>query len=296
MVQGLRERLAAGDILIFDGAIGTMLQRAGLSAGDVAEKWNVERPDVVREVHRQYKAAGADLFTTNSFQGSRLSLEAKGMGDLVYELNFSAAQLAREIAGDEVIVAGSMGPSGQFMEPLGLLSHGEAVEAFTEQASALAEGGADVLLVETMSDLGEAKAAIEGAQRTGKPVIATMSFDLQGRTIMGVPASQAASELEAMGVAALGANCGDGPEVVRTALEQMSAVLPGFPLIARPNAGLPELRDGVSTWSLGPDDLAVYVTIYLELGTHIIGSCCGSNPDYTRALAAAVRGASRGMD
>ena len=296
MRRNIEERLAAGEILIFDGAIGTMLQWAGLGSGDVAELWNVERPEVVKEVHRGYKAAGVDLFTTNSFQGSPISLAAKGLGDRVLELNFAAARLAREVAGDEVIVAGDIGPSGQFLEPLGTLSYEEAVEAFAEQAAALAEGGVDVLLVETMSDLGEAKAAVEGALRTGKPVVATMTFDLQGRTMMGISAEQAARELSVMGVLALGANCGDGPEVIRAALEQMHAVLPDFPLIARPNAGLPELVDGVPTWNLGPDALAAYVPTYLELGARIVGSCCGSSPDYTRAIAAAVLGATRGAD
>jgi len=296
MGRNIEERLASGEILIFDGAIGTMLQRAGLGAGEAAELWNAERPEVVKEVHRGYKAAGADLFTTNSFQGSPLSLAAKGLGDRVFELNLAAARLAREVAGEEVIVAGDIGPSGQFLEPWGTLSYEEAVEAFAEQAAALAEGGVDILLVQTMSDLGEAKAAVEGALRTSKPVVATMTFDLKGRTMMGVSAEQAARELRAMGALALGANCGDGPEVIRAALEQMHAALPDFPLIGRPNAGLPELVDGVPTWNLGPDDLAAYVPLYLELGARIVGSCCGSTPDHTGAIAAAVRGATRGAD
>jgi len=153
----------------------------------------------------------------------------------------------------------------------------------------LVEGGVDVLLVQTMSDLGEAKAAVEAALRTDKPVLVTMTFDLQGRTMMGVSAEQAARELSAMGVMALGANCGDGPEVIRAALEQMHAALPEFPLIARSNAGLPELVNGVATWNLGPEELAAHVPTYLELGARMIGSCCGSGPDYTRAIAAAVR-------
>jgi len=289
MGERLRERLAAGEVLIFDGAIGTMLQQAGLSSGDVAELWNVERPEVVREVHWSYKAAGADLFTTNSFQGSPLSLATKGLEGRVFELNFAAARLAREVAGDDVIVAGSMGPSGQFMEPLGTLGYDEAVAAFAEQADALVQGGVDILLIETMSDVNEAKAAVEGAQRTGKPVVATMAFDRQGRTMMGVSAEQAARELSATGVVALGANCGDGPEVIRAALEQMHALLSDFPLIARPNAGLPELVNGAARWSLGPEELASYVPLYLRLGARIIGSCCGSTPAHTRAIAAAVR-------
>lgn len=290
MVQGLQERLDAGEVLVFDGAIGTMLQRAGLGAGDVAELWNVERPEVVREVHQAYKAAGADLFTTNTFQGSPLSLAAKGLEDRTFELNLAAARLAREVAGDEVIVAGDMGPSGQFLEPLGTLSYEAAVEAFAQQVTAFVEGDVDVLLVQTMSDLAEAKAAVEAALRADKPVLVTLTFDLQGRTMMGVSAEQAARELSTMGVAALGANCGDGPEVIRTALEQMHAALPQFPLIARSNAGLPELVGGVPTWNLGPEELAAYVPTYLELGARMIGSCCGSGPDYTRAIAAAVRG------
>jgi len=289
MVRGLQERLAAGELLIFDGAIGTMLQRAGLRSGDVAELWNVERPEVVKEVHRAYKAAGADLFTTNTFQGSPLSLAAKGLEDRTLELNLAAARLAREVAADDVIVAGDIGPCGQFLEPLGTLSYDQAVKVFSEQAAALIEGQVDVLLVQTMSDMGEAKAAVEAALSTGKPVIATMTFDLRGRTMMGVSAERAARELHATGVVALGANCGDGPEVVLAALKQMHVALPDFPLIARPNAGLPELVGGEPTWNLGPDDLAAYVPTYLELGARIVGSCCGSSPDYTRAIAAAAR-------
>ena len=296
MPRNIQEGLADGRILVFDGAIGTMLQRAGLHSGDVAELWNVERPDVVKNVHSAYKAAGSDIFTTNSFQGSPIGLATKGLEGRAFELNFAAAQLAREVAGDEVIVAGSMGPSGQFLEPWGALSYEEAVEAFAQQAAALMAGGVDVLLVETMSDLGEAKAAVEGATRTGKPVLVTLAFNVQGRTMMGVSAQQAARELRAMGVLALGANCGDGPEVIRAALEQMHALSTDLPLIARPNAGLPELVNGVATWNLGPDKLAAYVPLYLELGARIVGSCCGSTPDHTRAIAAAVRAATEGGD
>jgi methionine synthase I (cobalamin-dependent) len=292
MAQGLQQRLAAGEVLIFDGAIGTMLQRAGLGSGDVAELWNVERPEVVKDVHRAYKSAGADLFTTNTFQGSSLSLAAKGLDERAFELNLAGALLAREVAGDDVIVAGDMGPTGQFLEPLGALSPGNALDAFVEQAEALAEGGVDVLLVQTMSDLVEAKAAVGAALRTGLPVLATMTFDLRGRTMMGVEAGQAAHELGELGVAALGANCGDGPEVVRAALEEMHSAVPGLPLIARPNAGLPELVDGVPVWSLRPKELAAYVPTYLGLGARMIGSCCGSGPEYTQAIAAVVRGRS----
>ena len=289
MAQALQDRLAAGDILVFDGAIGTMLQRAGLPPGQPAELWNVERPEAVREVHRRYKAAGADLFTTNSFQGSPLSLATKGLADRVFELNLAAAQLAREVAGDEVIVAGDIGPSGQLMEPLGTLSYNGAREAFAEQAAALAEGGADILLVETMSDLSEARAAVEGALQTGLPVVCTMTFDLQGRTVMGTSAEEAARQLWPMGLLAVGANCGNGPEVISAALQQMHAALPDIPLVARSNAGLPQLVDGVPVWNMGPEELAACVPTYLHLGARIIGSCCGSGPDYTRAIAAAIR-------
>jgi methionine synthase I (cobalamin-dependent) len=292
MGQGLQQRLDAGEVLVFDGAIGTMLQRAGLGSGDVAELWNVEYPEVVKNVHRAYRAAGADVFTTNTFQGSSLALAAKGLEDRVHELNLAAARLAREAAGDEVIVAGDMGPSGQFLEPLGSLRYQDAVNAFAEQTAALAEGGVDVLLVQTMSDLGEAKACVEAALGAGLPVLVTMTFDLQGRSMMGVSAEQAASELGAMGVTALGANCGDGPEVIRAALEQMHAALPDAPLIARPNAGLPELVNGDPIWSLGPGELAAYVPTFFELGARMIGSCCGSGPEHTRAIAGAVRGGS----
>jgi len=289
MTTPLAQRLAAGETLVFDGAIGTMLQRSGLGPGDVAELWNVERPDVVRAVHRAYKEAGADLFTTNSFQGSSLCLVRKGLAHRTVELNLAAARLAREVAGNEVIVAGSMGPSGQLLDPLGPLTYAEARESFAQQAAALAEGGVDVLLVETMSDLGEATAAVEGAQPTGLPVVATLAFNPRGRTMMGLAADRAARELKAMGVLAVGANCGEGPEAVRAALEAMCVAVPGFPLVARPNAGLPRLLEGVTSWGLGPEELAAYVPLFLGLGARIVGSCCGSTSDYTRAIALAVR-------
>jgi 5-methyltetrahydrofolate--homocysteine methyltransferase len=290
-MQDLAAYLGEGKLLVADGATGTMLQAKGLPAGTAPELWNVERPEVVRENYRAYLDAGSQVFLTNSFGGSRIKLErAGGLGERVVELNRAAAALAKEEAAGQAYVAGDVGPTGELLAPYGLLSYEEAVEVFAEQALALVEGGADLVWVETMTDLNEARAAVEGARQvTDLPVFCSLSFGGGGRTMMGVAPAQAAEALWPMGLTAVGANCGEGIEPVVAALTEMRAAVPDAVLIAKPNAGVPRLEDGETVFDMGPEEMAAHVPQLVDLGAQVIGGCCGSTPGHIAAMARAVR-------
>jgi 5-methyltetrahydrofolate--homocysteine methyltransferase len=289
MLETLRQRLSSERVLVADGATGTMLQAAGLPEGAAPESWNLTHPEKILDLHRAYLEAGSQIILTNSFGGSRFRLGKKGLEDKVREVNRAAAALAKEAAGQEAFVAASMGPTGELMKPLGTLSYVVAVEAFTEQAEALAEGGADAILVETMSDLNEAKAAIEGAKRaTDLPILCTMSFDTQRHTMMGVSPRQAAKELWPLGLVAIGGNCGYTLDDMEEVLRQMRAAVPEATLMAKPNAGLPRLVDGQAVYDVTPQVMAEYALRYAELGTRIIGGCCGNTPAHIKAMATAL--------
>jgi len=287
--------LKQGNLLIADGATGTMLQSLGLPAGSAPELWNVERPDAVRTLHQRYLDAGSGVFLTNSFGGSRAKLErAGGLGERCAELNQAAARLAKETAGDGAYVAGDIGPTGELMEPYGLMGYDEAVDVFAEQAQALVDGGADLLWIETMSDLSEAKAAVAAARQvTDRPVFCSLSFGASGRTMMGVTPAEAVKTLWPLGLTAIGANCGEGVEVMELVLPQMQSALVElagprrYPLIAKPNAGLPRLVDGETVFDLGPAELAAHLPRFVEWGAQIVGACCGSSPEHIAALVAA---------
>jgi methionine synthase I (cobalamin-dependent) len=286
----LKDRLSQGGILIADGATGTTLQKAGLPAGAAPERWNLENPDAIRALHRGYVEAGSDIILTNTFGGSRLRLEMEGLGDQAHEINLAAARLAREIAGDQVLVLGDIGPTGQLMEPMGMLTYDDAVTVFAEQAAALAAGGVDAILIETMSDLNEAKAAVEGTrQATDLPVLVTMSFDTHGRTMMGVKPADAAKELWAMGVDVVGANCGRTLSENLEAIGQMREALPEATLMAKPNAGLPRMEGVESVYDVTPETMADYAQKFAAFGVKIFGGCCGSNPDHIKAVSQTLR-------
>jgi 5-methyltetrahydrofolate--homocysteine methyltransferase len=290
-MQDLKAYLAAGKLLVADGATGTMLQAKGLPAGTAPELWNVERPDVVRANYRAYLDAGSQVFLTNSFGGSRIKLErAGGLGERVVELNRAAAALAKEEAAGQAYVAGDVGPTGELLAPYGLLSYEEAVEVFAQQALALVEGGADLIWVETMTDLNEARAAVEGAhQITDLPVFCSLSFGGGGRTMMGVTPAQAVEKLWPMGLTAVGANCGEGIEPVVHALTEMRAVVPNAVLIAKPNAGVPRLEGEKTVFDMGPEEMAAHIPQLVALGAQVIGGCCGSTPEHIAAIVAGLR-------
>ena len=293
MKTTLHDLLASGQPVIADGAMGTTLFAMGLEPGQPPELWNVEHPERIRSIHRDYIQAGAQIILTNSFGGSRLRLAVHGISERAAELNRAAAQLARaeaDAAPGPVAVAGDMGPTGGLLTPYGTLGAAEAADAYAEQAEALIAGGADLLWVETMSDLQEIRAALEGARRAGPdfPLVATMSFDKNTRTIFGVTPEQALEALSAYGVAALGANCGLGPAEVETAVERMRAAGAAVPLVAKANAGLPHLVDGTPAYDANPTVMAEYAVDVRGMGATIVGACCGSTPEHIRAMAQAL--------
>ncbi len=272
-------------ILLFDGAMGTMLQTA-IPPGSPPELLNIKERDLIKGIHVQYLQAGCDIIETNTFGGSRIKLSAYGLGDLVQRINEEGAALAREVAQDKY-VAGAIGPTGKFLEPWGELSFFEARDIFAEQAAALAAGGADCIIIETMTDLQEARAALLGAREaTSLPIIAQMSFTPTGRTMGGTDPATAGWVLARMGAWAVGSNCGVGAEQMVGFIGQMADV-PAY-LSALPNAGMPRMEGGTTIYPETPEEMAGYVEDFLDLGINLLGSCCGSNPDHTRALKLAL--------
>jgi 5-methyltetrahydrofolate--homocysteine methyltransferase len=309
-IQRFLNRLREG-FLICDGAMGTTLSASGHEPGRALELLNVEQPDLVRAVHRAYLEAGADIITTNTFQGtravlerhepadalgaeiiqtntlqgSRPALERHGLGERTHELNVAGARLAREVAGDRVFVAGDIGPSGKILEPYGDYPEGAASAAFAEQAEALVEGGVDLLIVETFIALEEVRAAVTAAAATGLPVAASMAFEPSGRTPFGVAPEAAAREMEAAGATVVGANCGtvSSAEMVEVIAKFRAAT--SLPLIAQPNAGRPQRTESGATYPETPEMMADSAERFRELGVAIIGGCCGSTAAHIRAIA-----------
>lgn|GEM_PF-614620 len=270
---------------IFDGAIGTMLQRyPEFKGAHFGEELNLTHPQLVREVHRGYFEAGADFATTNTFSANRLRLSKAGLGNLVEELNIRAVELAHEATEGQAYIAGSIGPTGTLMAPLGPLTFAEAEEAFVEQARALERGGADLIIIETMDHPREIKAAIAAVKDSTKlPLIASMTFTTQGRTIHGIGPKTAANILGNLGVDVIGANCSVGPwELLKVAEAYRRST--DLPLLIEPNAGQPRLVHGQTSYGIGAVEFAQAMREMLELGIDIIGSCCGSDPSYTRRL------------
>lgn len=289
MPGDIRLLLCPPNVLVADGAIGTYLQAQGLPAGTPPELWNAQEPEMVRSLHQAYLEAGAQVLTTNTFGGNRLRLPAEIDGQRLMDLVRRGVELAREVAGDAAWVAGSMGPTGRLLEPVGDLSCERAEDAYAEQAAVMAEAGADLILVETMSDILEARAALLGARRaTQLPVFVTFAFNEAGRTMMGATAEDACREMQALGATATGANCGSGPEAVTVALRQMVPAC-ALPLIAQPNAGLPKLQaTGETAWDATPDEFAERARTLIDLGARVVGACCGSTPAHIQAIKTAA--------
>ena len=286
MTGPLGRRVAEQGLLTGDGGMGSLLMEAGLGAGACPELYNVDRPDVVEQICRDYCEAGAQLLQTNSFGASPAKLSGYGLAERCEELNRAAAAIARRAAGADVLVIGSIGPTGQLLEPFGPLSAVEALEGFRRQARALAEGGVDLLCVETMTDLEEAKLAVTAACETGLEVIATMTFDATPdgpHTIMGNPAAQCATVLVEAGAAAVGTNCGTGPETMIGFVRALRSAVDA-PLLVQPNAGLPELRAGEVCYPESPGSMAGFVERLVEAGATIVGGCCGTTPRHIRAI------------
>jgi 5-methyltetrahydrofolate--homocysteine methyltransferase len=291
-VNRLAALLGAQRPVLLDGAMGTLLQDMGLEDGAPGELWNLQNRDAVRKAHAAYADAGARVLTTNTFGGTRPRLGMHGLGDRVDEVNRTAAQIARSVADERgLLVAGDLGPTGELLAPLGTLTGEEAQELFAEQLTGLVEGGIDLVLVETLSDVGEAEAALAAARAVapGLPVAVTMSFDTNLRTMMGVRPGDAVTRLAAAGAEAVGANCGRGPEEMEIiAAEMVRARTGDLLLVAQSNAGLPQVVGDHFEYDATADDLAAHAARLAELGIDLIGGCCGSTPAHIAAMDATL--------
>ena len=278
--------------ILADGATGTNLFAMGLETGDPPEPWNIEYQDRIRSLHQGFVDAGSDLFLTNSFGGTSYRLKLHNLEGRVFELNKAAATIAREVADDAdrlVVVAGSMGPTGEMIEPHGLMTSREATDAFKAQAEGLAEGGADVLWLETMYSMEELEAALEAVKGVGLPVCATMSFDTAGKTMMGVTPSNLAKRSKDLNLAGFGANCGIGaPDLLATINDIFKNVEPNTVVISKANCGIPEFVDGDIVYSGTEELMSEYVQIAMNSGVKIIGGCCGTTFDHVRAMRKAM--------
>lgn len=279
--------------ILADGATGTNLFDRGLISGEAPELWNVDRPDDIEALHKGFVDAGSDLILTNSFGGNSYRLKLHNAQDRVYELNHAAASIARRVAdesGRTIAVAGSIGPTGELFDPLGPLTVEEAANEFEKQAQGLADGGADVLWIETMSAPDEIEAAVKGASRTGLPLVSTMSFDTAGRTMMGLTPSDYAQycsvlhEKTGTNPHAIGANCGVGPAELLDSVLGMHEGDPNAMIIAKGNCGIPEYVDGGLRYSGTVDVMVNYAKLARDGGARIIGGCCGTTPDHIRAI------------
>ncbi len=284
----ITEALKTGKILVADGAWGTALQSRGLSGGECPELWNVEHPDLVLEVAKSYIEAGSNMIETNTFGGNRLKLEYYGLGDRVTELNEAGVRISRKAAGEDNWVIASIGPTGK-MTVMGDVTEEDFYRVFAEQAIALERGGADAAVIETMSALDEALAAIKAVKDNTKlEVISTFTYEptVQGefKTMMGLSPKEAAVKTVEAGADIVGANCGKGYKGMTQIIEEIRSVLPDIPVIIQANAGLPELVDGVSVFPATPKEMAEQNPYWIKAGVNIIGGCCGTTDAHIRAI------------
>ncbi len=285
----LRDRIRQG-LFLLDGAMGTQLIAHGIETGRCTDYLNIESPDIVLDIHRLYLTAGSDAILTNTFGANKYALARHGLVEMVEKINTAGAKVARQAAGDSKYVLGDIGPSGDFLEPLGNLKPKGLKDAFTRQAKALAAGGVDGFIIETMTALDEITIAIEAVKSVCKlPVFASMSFDNAGgdfRTMMGVGVKEAVAKLISLGVGAVGFNCGTVSleEYVKLA-EKFAAVSGGAVILAEPNAGRPELIDGKAAYNVSPENFAEAAEKIHKAGVNIIGGCCGTGPAHIEAVA-----------
>jgi len=293
-MKTIAEELKDGKTLISDGAWGTFLQQMGLQPGECPELWNLTHPEKVFNIAQSYIEAGSDMIETNSFGGSSFKLANYGLADQVFEINKAAAEISRKAAGAQKHVIGSIGPSGK-MIVMGDVTWDELYEAFKQQAMALESGGADALVIETMTDLDEAKAAVKAAsENTGCEVICTMTFDKtpEGEffTMMGVTPANMVTQMVDAGATIIGANCGNGMENMIGITREIRKINAEIPVLIHANAGAPVYKNGETHFLETPDQMACLVDQLLLAGANIIGGCCGTTPDHIRQISDKIKG------
>lgn len=293
MSNALSALLAERRVLLADGATGTTLFSMGLESGEAPELWNEDHPDRIVALHQGFVDAGADIILTNSFGGTRHRLKLHHAQDRVHHLNRKAAEIARGVAdaaGRPVIVAGSVGPTGELLQPLGALTYEEAVDAFCEQIEGLKAGGADIAWIETMSSPDEIRAAAEAAIAAGLPYVYTGSFDTAGRTMMGLAPADIHGVANGLPEApvAVGANCGVGASDILSSLLDMAAARPDAVMVVKGNCGIPEFRGTEIHYSGTPELMADYARLAMDAGARIIGGCCGTSCEHLAAMRAAI--------
>ena len=273
--------------VFWDGAMGTQLIARGL-VGKAPELWNLEQPDLIKEIHKAYVLAGAEVIQTNTFGANRLKLKTAGLEGKLIELNQQAVEIAKSASGGKALVAGDIGPTGEMMAPIGSLSSELAEEVFAEQAEVLAKSGVDLFSIETMFDLEEMKSAIRGIKKVapGIPIVAEMTFKKTARgffTMMGISPEQAIKGMEEAGADVVGANCSIGPEKMVELVNQMRKITDSW-LIVQANAGEPRLEGEKEIYEYGAEEFADYAIKMFEAGADAIGACCGSNPEFIRLM------------
>jgi 5-methyltetrahydrofolate--homocysteine methyltransferase len=288
-VPSFTEMLSERGVLLADGATGTNYQDMGIEPGVAPEEWVVDAPERVGALHRRFAQAGSDLVLTCSFGATTLRLADGPLAGRTREVNVRAAEIAREAVGENRLVAGSMGPTGQLVEPFGTLTHDAAVEAYAEQAQALVDGGVDLLVLETFFALDEAIWAVEGARSVSDlPLVTSFSFDQGTRTMMGLGAADVVAAIEPLRVAALGANCGRSLQDTDVIVSEFLDAAPSVPLWIKPNAGVPKVVGDSVVYEADPEMLAERVADFASRGARIVGGCCGSTPDHIAAIARAL--------
>ena len=287
----LLEKILAQGPALTDGAWGTQLQARGLAPGDTPDLWNLTHPEKVAEVARAYVAAGSQIILTNTFGGNRFRLTEAGTADRVKEINEVGARISKQAAGSRALVFASIGPSGKMLLS-GDVTPEKLFTAFAEQSAALARGGADALVVETMADLEEAAIAIRAAKTTGLPVVASMVFDSgkdKDRTMMGTTPEQVAAGLIAAGADVIGSNCGQGIAGFVKICARFKAAANGHPIWIKGNAGLPKMVDGKATYETTPQQFASFIPALIDAGANFIGGCCGTSPEFIREVSLRLR-------
>jgi len=284
------KRLTEEKVIILDGATGTQLQKRGMPAGVCPEQWVIEHPEVIIEIQREYIDAGSDIVYTCTFGGNKIKLDSFGLGEKTVEINRKLAQLSKQAAGSKALVAGDIAPTGRFLAPLGDMDFEECVDAYKIQVKGLLEGGVDLFVIETMMDIQEARAALLAVKEScSLPVIVSMTYDSNGRTLTGTDPVTALITLQSMGADAVGCNCSTGPEGM---LEFIKILKPyaKVPLIAKPNAGLPKLVNGVSVFDMDAESFGSYAADFVEAGVNLLGGCCGTSPEYINEISRRTSG------